>query len=53
MQRVLSYMIAAMVSAVGWKLGLVLGPIPAFFTAVLFAGAGLYLARRWLTAALG
>jgi hypothetical protein len=53
MQRLLGYMIAAMASAVGFKLGLLIGPVAAFFTAVLFAGAGLYAARRWLTAALG
>ena len=52
MQRVLSYIIAAMVSAVGWKLGLFLGPVPAFFVSLVFAGVGLYAARRWLQTAL-
>ena len=52
MQRLLSYVIAAMVSAVGWKLGLFLGPVSAFFVSLVFAGVGLFVARRWLRAAL-
>ena len=52
MQRLLSYAISAMVSAVGWKLGLFLGPVPAFFVSLVFAGVGLYMARRWLQTAL-
>ena len=52
MQRMLSYMIAAMFSAVGWKVGMLMGPVPAFFVALLFAGGGLYIARRWLSTVL-
>ena len=52
MQRLLSYIISAMVSAVGWKLGLILGPVTAFFVSLVFAGVGLFMARRWLQATL-
>jgi len=52
MQRLLSYVIASMISAIGWKLGMLLGPVPAFFVALLFAGGGLYLSRRWLSTVL-
>lgn len=52
MQRLLSYIIAAMISAIGWKLGMLMGPVPAFFVALLFAGGGLYLTRRWLRTVL-
>ena len=52
MQRFLGYMIASMVSAIGWKLGMLMGPVPAFFVALLFAGGGLYLAKRWLSTVL-
>ena len=52
MQRLMSYIISAMFSAVGWKLGLLLGPVPALFVSLVFAGVGLYMARRWLQTAL-
>jgi hypothetical protein len=53
MQRLLGYIIASMISAVGWKLGMLLGPVPAFFVALIFAAVGLYYARRWLDTVLG
>ena len=53
MQRLLAYMIAALASAVGWKLGFLIDPVVAFFAALLCAAAGLYLARRWLREVLG
>ena len=53
MHRMMSYIIAGLASAVGWKLGSLVGPAAAYFTAVFFAGAGLYLARRWFREILG
>ena len=53
MQRLLSYIIAGLASGVGWWLGSFAGPAAAYFAAVLLAGAGLYLARRWLREVLG
>jgi hypothetical protein len=52
MQRMLGYIIASMISAVGWKLGMLLGPVAAFFVSLVFAAAGLYLSRRWLATVL-
>ncbi len=52
MHRLLGYIIASMFSAIGWKLGMLMGPIPAFFVSLVFAGGGLYLARRWLSTVL-
>jgi len=53
MQRMLGYTIAALASAVGWKLGNLIGPVTGFFAAVLCAATGLYLARRYLRELLG
>lgn len=53
MQRFLGYMIASMVSVIGWKLGMLVGPVTAFFVSLVFAGVGLYLARRWLSTVMG
>lgn len=52
MQRLLSYIIAGIASAVGWKIGLLLGPVAAYFAALFFAGTMLYLSRRWLATVL-
>jgi hypothetical protein len=52
-QRLLAYMIAGLASFLGWKLGALMGMIPAFFAAMLSAAAALYLARRWLREVLG
>jgi hypothetical protein len=52
-QRLLAYMIAGLASFLGWKLGALVGLIPAFFAAMFSAAAGLYLSRRWLREVLG
>ncbi len=52
MQRILGYVLSSMSSAVGWKLGMLMGPIAAFFVALVFGAVGLYFARRWLRTVL-
>lgn len=48
MQRLLSYMMAAMASGIGWKVGSVGGPAIGFFLAMIAAAVTLYFSRRWL-----
>ncbi|HOX24454.1 MAG TPA: hypothetical protein PLL30_01695 [Candidatus Krumholzibacteria bacterium] len=53
MQRIVGYTAAVVASGVGWKIGGLVGPIGAYFGALVLAAATLWLTRRWLRELLG
>jgi hypothetical protein len=53
MSKMLGLFGAIMGGWLGWRLGLLLGSLPAYFLGVVGMAAGLYLARRFTRAHLG
>jgi hypothetical protein len=53
MERFVSYAAAIAASSLGWNVGRHLGTGTGFVLAVLAAGIGMYLTRRWLRQHLG
>lgn len=49
MERIIGYIGATVISAIGWQIGRVGGFMMSFMLSVIGAGVGLYLTRRFLS----